>query len=118
MSHYSEAINRLDCEGLDDEVAVVHNNRAACWQQLGDHQRVIEDCDATLRVLNGNIKALIRRGLAHEALEMYQAAHDDMTAALRQESRSTIASQVDWHPQQTLLAQLCGAGSRQTPKVA
>lgn len=104
VSHYSEAINRLDCEGLDDEVAVVHNNRAACWQQLGDHQRVIEDCDATLRVLNGNIKALIRRGLAHEALEMYQAAHDDMTAALRQESRSTIASQARGRLQKLLKA--------------
>jgi len=72
VRHYSEAINRLDCEGLDDEVGVVRNNRAACWQQLGDHAKVIEDCDAALRVLEGNVKALIRRGLAKESLEMYQ----------------------------------------------
>eukprot|EP00658_Telonema_sp_P-2_P022709 TRINITY_DN19082_c0_g1_i2.p1 TRINITY_DN19082_c0_g1~~TRINITY_DN19082_c0_g1_i2.p1 ORF type:complete len:296 (-),score=82.74 TRINITY_DN19082_c0_g1_i2:414-1301(-) len=89
--HYTEAIQRLDAEGLEKEVAIVQNNRAACYQQLGNHLAVVEDCTSALAVLGGNCKALIRRGLALESLEQYPQALADMTAALERDSRSAIA---------------------------
>jgi len=96
VEHYTEAIQRLDAEGLEDEVAVCQNNRAAAFQQLGDHRRVEEDCTQALSVLpkksTSAVKALIRRGLAREALELYKDALADMTTALQLDSRSSIAS--------------------------
>jgi len=91
IEYYTEAVDRLEAEGMEDEVAIVRNNRAACFQQLGNHAKVIEDCSCTLEVLPGNVKALIRRGLAQEALEQYQGGFEDMSEALKLDPSQTMA---------------------------
>lgn len=57
-------------------------NRSACYKQLSNFQGVIEDASAVLEVHPENIKALIRRAQAFEAIERYRLALQDVRAAL------------------------------------
>ncbi|KAJ1979539.1 TOM (translocase of outer membrane) complex component [Dimargaris cristalligena] len=56
-------------------------NRAACYNELNEHQKTIEDCDAAIDLNNTYVKALIRRAGAHEKLSHYQEALNDYTYA-------------------------------------
>lgn len=67
---YSEAVEA--CGEDDTAIAVaVRNNRAACHQQLSNFDAVCDDTTFVLENDPKNVKALIRRGLALEALERY-----------------------------------------------
>ena len=49
----------------------MHNNRAACQQQLGNWRAVIEDSSVVLEQQPDNLKALKRRCLGWDEQEKY-----------------------------------------------
>ena len=51
-------------------------------QQLGDHPGVVEDCSMVLEHDENNQKALLRRGLAFEALEKFSLGLNDIRKLL------------------------------------
>ena len=68
------------------------NNRAACHQQASDFEKVVDDCCVVLRYEASNEKALLRRGLAYEGLQKFDAALKDMRALLYINSRNSAAN--------------------------
>lgn len=68
IEKYTEAYNA--CKDKTSKLALtILNNRAACYQQLSTFTKVVEDCSHVLEHDENNVKALLRRGLAMEALE-------------------------------------------------
>lgn len=61
LEQYTKAIA---CE----EQAVFYSNRAACYTNLQQLDKVVEDCTSALRLDPSYIKALNRRGTAREQL--------------------------------------------------
>ncbi|KAI0048144.1 mitochondrial outer membrane translocase receptor TOM70 [Auriscalpium vulgare] len=61
---------------------VYYSNRAACYVNMTPpkHELVVEDCDAALKLDSHYLKALNRRAMALEALELYEASLRDYTA--------------------------------------
>lgn len=84
IQKYTEALAAEPCDptSLSKLAIDCHNNRAACYQQLGSHKMCAEDCSAVLETDPRNLKALLRRGLALEALERYRLALDDIRAVI------------------------------------
>merc|ERR1719213_508691 len=78
----------------DDERAKAYNNRAACWKELRDHTRMMEDTTWVLERDPSNIKALTRRCVAYEAIESYKKALLDARAVLALDKNNAVANQV------------------------
>tara|TARA_R110002050_G_scaffold48637_1_gene113110 strand:+ start:2359 stop:2676 length:318 start_codon:yes stop_codon:yes gene_type:complete len=57
------------------------SNRATCYAQTHNYKKVIADCTTVLESEPNHPKALIRRGLAYEAVEKYKLALEDMRKA-------------------------------------
>ena len=84
--------------------AVYFSNRAACRNKQGCHEDVVKDCDAALELSPTYVKALVRRAIAHEALENLDAALADRrkvleitpmdASAIREEARVAGALKV------------------------
>jgi len=95
IDKYTKAIS--GAKGDDEKVrqlkADCYANRAACYVQLYEPQKVRDDCNAALTLVPNHFKALLRRGLALESLEKYKAAVDDFEAALRQHPGDNMAIQ-------------------------
>jgi len=90
---YSEAIS-LCSEAEDVEFkATLFSNRAACYTQLYNHVEVVKDTTEAVNLSPNNIKALIRRALALEALEKYKQALTDVEKVLLLDSSSQPAQQ-------------------------
>jgi len=68
-------------------------NRAACYVQLYEPQKVRSDCMSALNLVPNHFKALLRRGLAYESLENYKFAVADFEAALKQHPGDNMAIQ-------------------------
>jgi len=80
---YTKAINACGNSEKDLKTkAACFNNRAHCYTQLYDHRKVVDDCTECLRLEPGNLKALLRRGFAYEALEKMKLALEDFNAVL------------------------------------
>jgi len=90
ISCYNEALAILPSDHA--ATAKVFRNRAACHQQNREYGLVVADCTSALAVDPTHVRALIQRGFALESLENYQAALDDMQAALRIEPSAQQAS--------------------------
>ncbi|KAJ3147872.1 TOM (translocase of outer membrane) complex component [Geranomyces michiganensis] len=59
--------------------AVFYSNRAACYSNLGDYDKVIEDCTASLELDSVYVKALNRRAQAYERKDRLVDALNDYT---------------------------------------
>jgi import receptor subunit TOM70 len=59
---------------------IFYSNRAACYNALGQWEKVIEDTTAAINLDNEYVKALKRRANAYEQLEKYSEALLDFTA--------------------------------------
>jgi len=73
--------------------ADIYANRAACYVQLYEPNKVRADCDAALKLVAGHAKALLRRGQALESLEKYKLALDDFEAVLKTDPECKMAVQ-------------------------
>lgn len=79
IPYYTKGIAGLSAaeRGTALELAL-YNNRAACYQQISNHQAMVEDASHVLEVDANNQKALLRRALGFEALERYRSALQDI----------------------------------------
>ncbi|CAM9572052.1 unnamed protein product [Sphacelaria rigidula] len=59
------------------------SNRSACYKQLSNFDATVEDTTAVLEVEPNNVKALVRRAQAFEAIERYRFALQDVRAVLQ-----------------------------------
>jgi len=57
-------------------------NRAACHKQLSNFDGTIEDCTNVLEHKPDDVKALVRRAQALEAVERYKSAMQDVRQVL------------------------------------
>ena len=89
---YTRGADALTEAGDIDGAATVINNRSACHKQLGNHERVIDDCSIVLVTQPSNLKALIRRGQAYEAVGKIKPAYEDMNAAFMLDSKAKVAA--------------------------
>ncbi|KAK4698953.1 hypothetical protein P7C70_g7316, partial [Phenoliferia sp. Uapishka_3] len=90
IEYYSKAI---ECE----EQAVFYSNRAACFTNLGELQKVVDDCSDALRLDPSYIKALNRRATAREqmgGIDNLYLSLCDFTAAAIIDNFATESTQV------------------------
>lgn len=59
-----------------------YGNRAACYKQLSNFDGTIEDCTNVLEHRPDDVKALVRRAQALEAVERYKSAMQDVRQVL------------------------------------
>lgn len=59
--------------------AIFYSNRAACWHNLNEHQKAIDDCTSALNLNPNYLKALHRRGQAYEFVGDLDNALKDYT---------------------------------------
>jgi len=71
--------------------ADIYANRAACYVQLYEPNKVKADCDAAVKLVPGHGKAMLRRGQALESLEKYKLALDDFEAVLKTDPECKMA---------------------------
>ncbi|KAL2006908.1 hypothetical protein VTN00DRAFT_9576 [Thermoascus crustaceus] len=60
---------------------VYYSNRAACWNVLGEWEKVVEDTSAAIAMDSEYVKALNRRAIAYEHLGKFSEALLDFTAS-------------------------------------
>ncbi|XP_020282813.1 protein unc-45 homolog B [Pseudomyrmex gracilis] len=80
--NWSEALNcytnALKLAKEDNtEKAVYYKNRAAAFLKLKDYEKVVKDCDDSLKICPNDPKALFRRCQALEALDRFEEAYRD-----------------------------------------
>jgi len=71
--------------------ADIYCNRAACYVQLYEPHKVINDCTECLEIQPMNVKALLRRGLANESLDKMRLALEDFRKVMSLDPRNTVA---------------------------
>lgn len=74
---YTQCIDRVG-DMSSSLVVKALSNRAACFKQLSNFDATISDCTAVLEVEPDNVKALVRRAQAFEAVERYKLALQDV----------------------------------------
>jgi len=90
IEFYSKALN-LCTDKEVVEKSHIYNNRAACYVQLYEPNKVIADCNESLTLMPMNPKALMRRGLAYESTDKMRLALDDFRKVLSLDPRNTVA---------------------------
>jgi import receptor subunit TOM70 len=78
---YNKAIQLYGKAILCKPDPIFYSNRAACYNALGDWDKVIEDTTAAINLDSEYVKALNRRANAYEHLEKYSEALLDFTAS-------------------------------------
>lgn len=78
---YTKAIGLYSKAIICKADPIFYSNRAACYNSLGEWEKVIEDTTAALALDAEYVKALNRRGNAYEHLEKYSEALLDFTAS-------------------------------------
>jgi stress-induced-phosphoprotein 1 len=84
IAEYTKCLDSLERQGKQSsELAMkAYSNRAACHKQLSHFDGTIADCTSVLEVEPDNVKALIRRAQAFEAVERYRFALQDVKTVL------------------------------------
>ncbi|KAL0916486.1 hypothetical protein M5K25_014006 [Dendrobium thyrsiflorum] len=79
LSQYEFALQIASEIPSSQEVcSMCHANRAVCFSKLGKYDDAIKESNKALELNPSYVKALIRRGEAHEKLEHYEEAIADM----------------------------------------
>ncbi|KAF6844888.1 mitochondrial import receptor subunit tom-70 [Colletotrichum musicola] len=78
---YNKAIELYSKAILCKANPIFYSNRAACYNALGDWDKVVEDTSAAIALDPEYVKALNRRANAYEHLKMYGEALLDFTAS-------------------------------------
>lgn len=74
IAEYSNALSV--CPKSQKIRSVFYANRAACWQNLMEYEKVIEDCGNALKLDKNYIKVLLRRADAYEKIDKLSEALD------------------------------------------
>ncbi|XP_060726928.1 sperm-associated antigen 1 isoform X1 [Tachysurus vachellii] len=76
---YTHSITTLTRLGVysKDDMFVLYCNRAACFLKMGQCSECVSDCCRALHLKPYSVKALLRRAMAFEALEMFRLAYVD-----------------------------------------
>jgi stress-induced-phosphoprotein 1 len=83
IKHYTRALALCGETEKDKKIkADIYNNRAACFVQLYEPTKVVADCNESLGLNPGNVKALLRRGFAYESLDKMRMALEDFQSVL------------------------------------
>ncbi|XP_008406507.1 mitochondrial import receptor subunit TOM34 [Poecilia reticulata] len=84
-SLYSQAIKELEKSNKKnpEDLAILYSNRAASYLKDGNCSECVKDCDTSLELFPFNVKSLLRRAAACEALERYRHAYIDYKTALQ-----------------------------------
>ncbi|ELU18522.1 hypothetical protein CAPTEDRAFT_219848 [Capitella teleta] len=92
---YNQAIDKLmpELNTQASNLSVLYSNRAACKNKLGDCSGCVEDCTKALNLTPGAAKPLLRRAMAHEALEKYRLAYVDYRQVLSVDPNVDTAQQ-------------------------
>lgn len=82
---YNQAIRELEKSNKKspDDLAILYSNRAASYLKDGNCGECIKDCNSSLQLIPFNVKSLLRRAAAYEALERYRLAYIDYKTALQ-----------------------------------
>lgn len=82
---YSQAIKELEKSNKknSEDLSILHSNRAASYLKDGNCAECVKDCNMSLELLPFNVKSLLRRAAAYEALERYRLAYVDYKTALQ-----------------------------------
>lgn len=78
---YNQAIDLYGKAILCKPDPIFYSNRAACYNALGNWEKVVEDTSAAIALDSEYVKALNRRANAYENLEKYSEALLDYTAS-------------------------------------
>ena len=82
IKDYTDAIEKASSvDPKTKNLAVYYGNRAQCYFSMEEYAQAVTDCDASIAVDPKYVKALIRRGSAHEKLGNLDLALIDFTAA-------------------------------------
>lgn len=81
IKQYTKTLDKIDDKS--SEIALkVYSNRAACYKQLSEFDHLISDCTSVLEVRPDDVKSLLRRAQAFEAVERYKMALQDVRTLL------------------------------------
>ncbi|TKY66078.1 Tetratricopeptide repeat protein 1 [Spatholobus suberectus] len=83
LSQYELALQVAPDVPLSVEIrSICHSNRGVCFLKLGKYENTIKECTKALELNPVYVKALVRRGEAHEKLEHFEEAVADMKKIL------------------------------------
>ncbi|XP_022614434.1 mitochondrial import receptor subunit TOM34-like [Seriola dumerili] len=84
-SLYSQAIRELEKSNKKspEDLGILYSNRAAGYLKDGNCGECVKDCSMSLELYPFNVKSLLRRAAASEALERYRQAYVDYKTALQ-----------------------------------
>uniref|UniRef100_A0A3P9I0M5 Translocase of outer mitochondrial membrane 34 n=1 Tax=Oryzias latipes TaxID=8090 RepID=A0A3P9I0M5_ORYLA len=90
---YSQVIKVLEKsrEEYSADLAIVYSNRAASYLKDGNCTACVKDCDMSLELSPFNVKSLLRRAAAYEAVEQYRNAYVDYRTVLQIDCNVTAA---------------------------
>ncbi|CAN1847468.1 Tetratricopeptide repeat protein 1 [Linum perenne] len=71
--------------------SICHSNRAVCFLKLGKYEETVQECTKALEINPSYVKALRRRGEAHEKLEHFEEAIADMKKILELDPSNDFA---------------------------
>uniref|UniRef100_A0A669F874 Translocase of outer mitochondrial membrane 34 n=1 Tax=Oreochromis niloticus TaxID=8128 RepID=A0A669F874_ORENI len=71
------------CKRNPEDLAILYSNRAASYLKDGNCGECVKDCNMSLELSQFNVKSLLRRAAAYEALERYRQAYVDYKTALQ-----------------------------------
>lgn len=82
---YSQAIKELEKSSKKnpEDLGILYSNRAASYLKDGNCAECVKDCNMSLELFPFNVKSLLRRAAAYEALERYRQAYIDYKTALQ-----------------------------------
>jgi stress-induced-phosphoprotein 1 len=83
ITKYNQCIDALhDAERSGEFALKCFGNRALCYKQLSNFDMVIGDTTHIIETQPQNVKALVRRAQAFEAMERYRLSLQDVTTVL------------------------------------
>jgi stress-induced-phosphoprotein 1 len=92
IQHYTRALG-LCTDKEVNEKSNIFNNRAQCYVQLYEPNKVVADCSEAIVLNPMNVKAYLRRGLAYESLDKMRSALDDFRKVMSMDPSNKLAVQ-------------------------
>ncbi|GAU21821.1 hypothetical protein TSUD_176670 [Trifolium subterraneum] len=88
LSQYEHALQVAPDMPSSVEIrSICYSNRAVCFLKLGKYENTIKECTKALELNPAYVKALVRRGEAHEKLEHFEEA---IAAKLKEMGNSVL----------------------------